>query len=138
MKYRNEMIPLDLKLTILCDRNEVRIEIEDKASSLRIAEITVQPKDFTAMLGRLACVPAQGSVLISDDIGKTMEVDEIAFPIDYSGYSHEVKKEAAEKSAVQHCPKGWQPDLYFGSQNSFFVKDGQQYARAVIRRWVKE
>lgn len=30
----------------------------------------------------------------------------------------------------------WVSDNYFQSQDSFFSKDGKNYARAVIRRWV--
>ena len=39
----------------------------------------------------------------------------------------EIKKE---------CPDGWTPDLHFSSQDSFFHKDYELWARTKIRRWV--
>ena len=41
-----------------------------------------------------------------------------------------------QKIAQSHLSDGWIADAYFGSQNSFFKKDGKQYARATIRRWL--
>ena len=45
-------------------------------------------------------------------------------------------KETAKEIIQKVCPEGWKPDMGFNSQDSFFSKDGKEYARTTIRRWV--
>ncbi len=44
----------------------------------------------------------------------------------------------AIRIAKRECPEGWVPDENYSSQESFFFRDGEQWARTVIRRWVKK
>lgn len=48
------------------------------------------------------------------------------------------RKEVAIETIKTVCPDGWTPDLYFGSQNSFFRENGKEYARVTIRRWIEK
>lgn len=50
--------------------------------------------------------------------------------------SWKTRKKAAADIADRVCPDGWIADHYFNSQNSFYYKDGQTWARTTIRRWV--
>lgn len=69
-------------------------------------------------------------------VGKVLELEKIEFPIDYGGYDRKNRETAACQAARQHCPEGWEPELHFRSQGSFFTRDGQPWARTSIRRWV--
>ena len=51
------------------------------------------------------------------------------------GYG-ENRKAIAIQTAKHKCPIGWTPDEGFSSQGSFFSKNGQDYAKTTIRRWV--
>lgn len=48
------------------------------------------------------------------------------------------RKEAAQKKAQKKAPKGWLASTYFGSQDSFFVEDGKDYASTTMSRWVEK
>lgn len=41
-----------------------------------------------------------------------------------------------QQLAQSQLSDGWIAENYFGSQDSFFTKDGKKYARVTIRRWI--
>lgn len=53
-------------------------------------------------------------------------------------WSHRSSKEKEElfARALRACPSDWSIDTYFSSQNSFFKKGKNYYARTTIRRWI--
>ena len=67
------------------------------------------------------------------------EIDKIEFIIP-NNISYQERNKIAYKKAkeycLSHCDTGWIPDNYFNSKNSFFTKNGQDYARCTIRRWI--
>lgn len=124
------------QLTISCDRDyPVQIEFRDESSGERI-RCTVSHTGFVSALGRLACVECNIEYGKLDRIGKRMENKSFEFKIadEYRGLEN--AKARAAKIVEQACPRGWTPDKYFSSQNSFFIKGSEQWARCTIRRWV--
>lgn len=122
-------------ITIYIDGDGARIEIGDTNASSVIMKIEMSAKDFLAALGRQAYLPIDMKVYNLDRIGKVHEHRNFEFEMpEKSDFMRD--KETAERIASEKCPEGWTPDLHFSSQNSFFKKDGKNYARCIIRRYV--
>ena len=68
-------------------------------------------------------------------IGKKHENKYFEFEIAYSKSKEDLTL-ACNEALFQQGMHEWEADNYYGSQNSFFSKDGKDYARVVIRRWV--
>ena len=130
------MIKLDeAAITILVDSDKIKIELEDNKASIRLIEIELTPKNFCAALGRLSMVPCKAEISPSFNlINKKMEVDKFEFAMPDHNLSN--AQEVAREESRRLCIKGWVPDHYFNSQSSFFHKDGKEFARVTIRRWV--
>ena len=131
-------ITFKAKLTVLLPQDEegpVRIEIDDADAAVRFLELEVPTVAFVAALGRLAMVRCVASARHLGIVGKRLEHKQLVFEMpEHVGYNE--RKGKAAELATKHCPKGWVPDLYFGSQDSFFQKDGKDCAQTTIRRWV--
>lgn len=122
----------DGRISILTNEDKVEIMLHDSDASVTFATVEMTPQQFCQALSRLMHTKCKIEVRGLDLVGKKMEVDNLIFPID-GGYRD---REAALAAVFKHCPKGWEPDLSFNSQDSFPLKDGQQYAKTAIRRWV--
>ena len=123
------------KITILFRQDGLKIEVEDGGSSVRFVDITLTQEQLCRALSREACVPCDITLSGLDKIGKTLQHRKFVFelPPD-TNYSN--KKEKAQEQIKLKCPEGWEPDIYFNSQDSFFTKDDKEYARTTIRQWV--
>lgn len=126
-------------VTILIDENGAHIEVRDKNASILLVDVKMTPESFMAALGRTGHCPADLQVTeYPERIGKTMKVDSLSFqlPARAKNLYGEECANIARLKAEKVCPKGWQADMYFGSQNSYFTaKDGQKWARTTIRKW---
>lgn len=130
MKIKNASI------TILINKEQATIELHDEDASITFAEIILSPEQLCSALSRLSHTSCKLTVGGLDKIGKKMEHKELIFEITEDlGYGKERYK-IAEQLANKACPKGWSSSNYFGSQGSFFVKNGKQFARCTIRRWI--
>jgi hypothetical protein len=128
---------VDAKITILASEDGVRIEIEDADANTTICEVTLSPEDFViAAMARHACVRCVADVPFPERIGTKHENKYLEFPLSIQERVYEDRNVSASADADLHCPEGWLPDYYFGSQNSFFNKDGERWARCTIRRYV--
>jgi hypothetical protein len=89
------------------------------------------------MLSRLAHTYCQSAEVFGlDRVGKKMEWKELVFTMPENvGYKERDK--IAYEQALKSVPEGWVVSNYFGSQGTFFVKDGKSFGRATIRRWVE-
>ena len=123
-------------IDILYSNGRVRITVFDKAAACVVCEVEMTPEQFThAAMGRLShCDVESIHVPALEKVGKTMEHKSVEFPIDCDGFGDE-RKQAAIEAAKAHTPEGWIASEYYGSQGSFFKKDGKQWARTTIRRW---
>lgn len=127
---------LEGRISILIGRDYTTIEVEDELSGQTFAKVKLTPEQLSAALSRQACVKCELEVNGTDRIGKKHENKSFTFEIDKddAGYNHDPKK--LQAIAQSKLDDGWIAESYFGSQNSFFAKDGKQYARCTIRRWV--
>lgn len=126
------------KLTISKDsRGTVTIVLEDAGSGIAL-EAQMPPREFADALFGLALRPCELSVVGGDvaNIGKRKELMRIAAPM--PDHTFKNRDQIAFKACSAATPEGWECSDYFGSQNSFFVKNGVQHARASAVRWVEE
>jgi hypothetical protein len=128
-------------ITILVDGNGARIEVEDESSGIQFLKINLSAEQFTACLGQLANVECDMNIRGLDLIGKMRETGKHEFKIPAELYNRRYKEreyfyKTAQELAQSQLADGWIADSYFGSQGSFFQKDGEQWARVTIRRWV--
>lgn len=128
-------------ITFLVNQGRTTIEIHDHESNITFAEIRLTDEQVVQMMSRLSFTDCDISVFGLDKIGKKMESTSFEFELpegfkrnngDNDNVLNRVCWDALKKSAFST----WEPQLYFGSQNSFFSKDGKQYARTVVRRWI--
>ena len=123
------------KVTILFNHEGLTIALHDDMSSVTFATATLNTEQVCKAFSRLSHCDATIDVHALDKVGKVMEHKPLIFemPKDVE-YSERAK--IAYDLALGAAPKGWTPDRYFGAQNSFFRKDGKDFARCTIRRWV--
>ena len=125
------------EITLLVNQDYTTISIKDDTSNQIICEVTLSPEQLSCALSRLANTPCDVEVYPKafDRLGKTMETDRMEFEIP-STLDGRKDMDALVKLANEATPDGWTSDYYFGSQDSFFKRDGKEYARCIIRRWV--
>lgn len=121
------------KISILISREGTEIEIRDDRACTTFCRIRLTPEQLSAALSRQAHVECEISVYSLDRVGKTHEHKTFEFEIPPSMRRDD---EALQKMAQAQLTDGWICDGYFRSQGTFFNKDGKQYARCTIRRYV--
>jgi uncharacterized protein YqgQ len=123
------------QISILISADHTIIEVSDKDASIQFLQIELTPEQLSRALSRQAYVECGLSLNKLDCIGKKHESKSFEFEISEdmanSSYSNELRE-----IATKQLSEGWIPDRHFASQNTFFTKDGKQYARCTIRRWV--
>ena len=122
------------RITMLASEDGMKIELHDNDASITFAHIKLTPIQLAQALGRLGYTECEIEVRLLDKIGKKMEHKGFTFELPETDTFR--NKDLAKKIGAESCPEGWESDLHFGSQGSFFTKDGKQYARTTIRRWV--
>jgi len=129
----------NITVAIRDHEKEVVIELRDFLAGVPFVKVRMNSNDFLACLGRLAHVPVEIDVHNLAFIGKKLETKSWVFPMKEGVelWSND-RNEVAEELAVRLCPKGWTPDLYFGSQDSFYYdrEEKRLYAKTTLRRWV--
>lgn len=113
---------------------EVCIADEDTCDAVIVAKISTT--DFArAVIGRLARVSIESCEVNAKHVGTKRESMALVLPLpdeaDYTNY-----REVATSEIEKHCPEGWEPSLYLGSQNSFFSHGGQKFVRTTAYRYV--
>jgi len=135
----------EIQLSMLFGRenNEgLTIEIHDPESSHLMVKIALTPEQVTSLFSRLCMLRVPASLGPLDKWGRKMEIMtlEIPFP-KYSEVSYTRRDIVAANLVTKHIQqnpelKGWEPDLFFRSQNSFFRRDEEWFVRDTLRRWV--
>jgi hypothetical protein len=115
--------------------DSIVITVYDKDSATNFLQMVMTREQFVnATMNRLAHTEVGSAYFENvERVGKTLEMDTSIVEIPVYG-----DKESAAKITQEKCPEGWVPDLYFQSQESFFSKDGKNYARCNIKRWVEK
>lgn len=116
----------------------VTLELTDEDAAQTFIKVTFTANQFVSALSRLGNTPCDVEVYAIERIGKKHEHQ--AWEFEMPQVSEILSRDTAQQTAISlataYCPDGWTPDLYFNSQGSFFSRDGKNYARTIIRRWV--
>jgi hypothetical protein len=125
-------------LTIAIRDDEIWIQVEDRAASIRFLDITIGHTGFVRALGSLAYVPCEGELRDLDRVGKRMEhkMFEFQMPDDWRRWNKDLARSEVGPALIAAGMEDWTPDARFSSQNSFFDRDDKPMARTRIRRWV--
>lgn len=132
----------DARITILAESGNppggdagVTIELRDNDANVSFAEITLTPEQWVSAMSRLGYVKCDIKVFQLDKIGKKMVNKTFEFPLRKNEAGNISDEVLAIAKIKEICPDGWIADPYFKSQNSFFFKDGEKWARTTIRQW---
>lgn len=129
------MTPLEGKITILISKDTTSIEIIDSQSSTTFLKVILTAEQLSMALSRQARVECQLEIDKLERVGKIHEHKIFEFEIPENLVSGAKEKELQEL-AQSKLSDGWIADGHFRSKNSFFTKDGVQYASCIIRRYV--
>ncbi len=119
-------------ISFLPSQEGTTIIIRDNASRVNFLEITLTNDELASMMSRLANTPCEIKVKGIDVVGKEMEHKMFEFQCNEKENAHWIVEMALERDGL----KDWVADKGFQSQNSFFQRDGKNFARTIIRRWV--
>ena len=131
------MKEIEGKISILVGREETTIEFRDAKAGITFAVAKLTPKQLSMALSRLGNTPCDIVVRGLDKVGKVQEINRLSVEMPPDTRYGRDRVEIATKLAKEQCPEGWEPDYYFRSQDSFSTKDGKDYAKCTIRRWVE-
>lgn len=123
------------KISILIGRDGSTIEIEDDVANTTFVKVILTPEQLSEALGRVMYVDCKLEVAGLDRVGKKHENETFVFEIP-EHLANSSKTEELRKIAQSKLTDGWLAEGYFASQNTFFKKEGVQYARCTIRRYV--
>ena len=130
---------IDAQITMLFNEDGLRIEVHDADASITFLEIHLDATQTCQAFSRLSHTKVSAcEVRGIEKVGKKMEWDTLEFPFNDHTVSYNERDELAYQEALKACPEGWTPSGHFGSQGSFFDKDGVRHARTTIRRWVEK
>ena len=122
------------RVTSNTEGSYVEVRFQDDGASIEFAIAKLTMEQFAQAITGRGYVDCEIEVRGLDLVGKKMEHATIEFPIPKADYKH--RKESATKAAAAYIPEGWVLSDSFSSQGSFFTRDGQEFARATIRRWI--
>lgn len=124
------------KITMLINRDYTEIEIQDGDSLAIIVKVKLTPEQLSAMLSRQAYIKCESCVTGNlERIGKKHENKVFEFEIAYTKSKSDLEL-ACKEALFNEEMFEWIPDNYYSSQDSFFTKDGRNWARTTIRRWI--
>lgn len=127
---------IKLSVDLLVDKRGARIEVTDDDARVTIVSFTMPPDMFCSALGRLVGNKVTGQVGDLSRVGLVHESKQLSFEIPDYGYKRKDRIDEIHDLALEACEDGWVPDKYYNSRDSFYTKDGKDYARVTIRRWV--
>jgi hypothetical protein len=129
---------INAKITMLFDDGGLNLRLEDDDANVTFVELRLNPQQVCQVFSRLCYTSVESCEVFGlDKVGKKMENKKFEFVLPDDTVSYR-DREIVKKIAEKICPEGWELDLYFDSQGSFFKRDGKQYARCTIRRWVEK
>ena len=124
------------KITLLFNEDGLNIEVHDDDAVITFLEIQLNQKQTCQALSRLSYTECQEvEVRNLDHVGKIRERQGFIFEMPKSDWN--TRQEIAANKALELCPEGWIPDIYFGSQDSFFAENNVEYARTSMSRWIE-
>ena len=124
----------DGRITFLFSEEGATLEIHDREANALMVKIRLNPEQVCQMFSRLGFTECESTEVFNlDKIGKKHTNKDFEFKLPECDWRE--RKQYALETIKDVCPKGWEPDNFFNSRDSFFEKDGKQYARVTIRKW---
>lgn len=123
------------KITMLFNKDGLSLKIKDAASGITFLRAALTSEQVMAAFSQQGLVDFEFEAMGLDKVGKQIQRDTLVFEMPEK-YAWKDRDNIAEKLAVESCPEGWEPQLYFGSRNSFFQRDGREFGRIQIVKWV--
>lgn len=117
-------------------KQKISISVEDVDAVIDFLEIEIDLDEFARCITGLGMAKCEMEVRGLKNVGKKRESMDIVFEMPDVDYNK--KLETAQRLAKEAAPEGWESSVYFGSQDSFFTKDGKQYARTRASRCVEK
>lgn len=117
-------------------RKAIVISVEDDDAGIQFLELEMSLEDFAECVTGLHGCDANMKFRGLENVGKKQERDTIEFKMPDCSYKEQEK--IAYEQAKLNTPEGWIASSYFGSEGSFFTKDGENWARTSIHRWVEK
>jgi len=115
-------------------KSAISIRVEDCVSGIEFMDLEIPLAGFAEALTGLAMVDCDADVRALENVGKQHEHEIIEFRV--GDVNWDQRQVNACLMAHKATPPGWYPPTYFGSQHSFFERDGEQWARGNMERWV--
>lgn len=117
----------------------ISITLADIDAVVQFAQIRMSLADFAQCVTGLSRIDCDIELKNLDKTGKQRIREQIEFelPDDTDSYcSSDQRKAVALNVARELVGDEWEVDGYFGSQDSFFQRDGKPMARTSIMKWV--
>lgn len=131
----SEVRRINATISMFFNSDGLHLELHDELSRQTFVDLQLTPEQTAKAMSRLPHTPVEKCEVIGlDRVGLKMEHQPLQFPM--PKHEWKMRSEVAYAEALKHCPEGWTASAYFGSQDSFFRKDGKEYAQTTIRRWV--
>jgi hypothetical protein len=124
------------KITILFDKDRLRINVHDPLSGIRFLDIELDADQTMRALSRQAMVGCEMQTRGLEKVGMQVMRDSIEFEM--PDHEHHNRDSIALELARENCPERWEPDPYLGSRNNWFYNIGKLFCRCGIRKWAKE
>lgn len=118
-------------------RRKISIAVKDTDARIEFLELEINLDKFAECLTGMADVECEMEFRGLENVGKKIETMPLEFEVEERCYGDE-RKQNAINLARNAAPKGWSPSTYFGSQSSFFQRNGKSYARTSASRWVEK
>lgn len=112
----------------------IEISVYDDEACIEFLEIGISLGNFAECLTGLSRVECEMEFRGLQNVGKMRETRPLEFEI--HGPRYQINKADVIDEAKKYTPDGWTASEYYGSQGSFFSRDGKHYARTKISRWV--
>ena len=123
-------------ITISFDKRETVIKVHDGDANITFACLTLTPEQLAQALSGISFTDCEVEVFDLEKIGTRFENKIFEFEILDNDW--QTREASALEQVEKVCPEGWESQLYFRSQDSFFERDGKHYAQTSIRRWLKK
>ena len=117
---------------------KIAISVEDKDAVIGFLSLEISYEDFAAAITGMGMMPCEFEVRGLESVGKKREDIKLEFKVCSGDIAFRERKDVAYKRAQEVAGPEWEASNYFDSQDSFFYKDKNLWARTTAYRWVKK
>lgn len=128
---------VNASLTIRVDGVEgaATLELRDYDSAAVFVTAKITAANLLAALGRLCDVKLESCELLDyEKVGKELESKVFEFVMPSVDATNRVA--VAQEEVARICPEGWETEVSFSDQDSFFYEAGRLHAKCILSRWV--